>query len=57
MQQQFAHLSDPHLTTLENVGYGQLMSKRLLEFFWQAYMGQVAGNKQLIALIVDQVSR
>lgn len=56
MQQQFAHLSDPHLTTLENVGYGQLMSKRLLGYIsWRRKRRHEHSPKVLAALSRDLV--
>lgn len=54
MQQQFAHLSDPHLSTLENVGYGQLMSKRLLGYIsWRRKRRHEHSPKVLAALVRD----
>jgi 3',5'-cyclic AMP phosphodiesterase CpdA len=54
LQQQFAHLSDPHLSTLENVGYGQLMSKRLLGYIsWRRKRRHEHSPKVLAALLRD----
>lgn len=57
MQQQFAHLSDPHLTTLENVGYGQLMSKRLLGYIsWRRKRRYEHSPEVLAALSRDLIN-
>lgn len=56
MQQQFAHLSDPHLTSLQNVSYGQLMSKRLLGYIsWRRKRRHEHSPKVLAALSQDLI--
>ncbi|MFT5709586.1 MAG: 3',5'-cyclic AMP phosphodiesterase CpdA [Halioglobus sp.] len=56
MQQQFAHLSDPHLTSLQNVRYGQLMSKRLLGYIsWRRKRRHEHSPEVLAALSRDLI--
>jgi len=54
MPQHFAHISDPHLTTLDKVKYRQLMSKRLLGYIsWRQKRRHEHRPEVLAALLCD----
>ncbi|WP_447971217.1 metallophosphoesterase family protein [Nitrospira sp. M1] len=51
----FAHLSDPHLTTLEGVEFGELLSKRVLGYLsWRSHR-RTEHRGEILARLVDDV--